>query len=253
MNDSAWHQQTSHGRERRDRIGEVLDRVVQRDRIEARRRKIEILEAARGHTKTAVARALRGERGDLDALDVPTRGLRLEEEVAERATDVEETAATTVAPLDRLDAVAEGAPVHVGVEEVVGVAALGVVGRVVVGVVDRGRGERSRVLADEPAARAFDDERAVDLEERARDSVGAERARVGDLGRARRSANERVGDADPEVRKRAHDGTVASAAASFDPCSGEASSGSPLMRSRTTLYAKPQKAMRKATVAMTLP
>src|SRR5438270_7161050 len=253
MNDPAWHQQTSHGRERRDRIGEVLDGVVQRHDVEARRRKIEILKTARGHTKTAVARALRGERGDLDALDVPTRGLRLEEEVAERATHVEETTATAVASLDRLDAVAEGATVHVGVEEVVGVAALGVVGRVVVGVVDRGRGERSRFLADEPAARAFDDERAVDLEERARNSVGAERARVCDLGRAGRSANERVGGADPEVRKRAHEGTVASAAASFDPCSGEASSGSPPIRSSTKLYGNAQKGMAKATVGVTLP
>src|SRR5439155_7332816 len=112
---STRHQQTSHGRERRDRIGEVLDGVVQRHDVEARGRKIEILETARGHAKTTRARALRGERRDLNAFDIPTRRLSLEEEVAERATYVEETTATAVLSLDRLDAVTEGAPVHIRV------------------------------------------------------------------------------------------------------------------------------------------
>src|SRR5205814_1535516 len=236
VNDPAEHQKTSHGREGRDRIGEVLDRVVQRDDVEARRRKSELFEATGCHAQAAGASLFRREGRDLHTLDVPARRFRLDQEVAQGATDVEETTATAIPVLDRPDAIAERAPVHIGIEEIVRVPALGVVGGVVLGVVDRGRRDWPGVLPHEAAAAALDDERAVDLEKLPGCAAGAERAPVGDLGRARRSANERVGGgADPEVRKRAHEGTVASAAASFDPCSGEASPGSPPMRSSTTL------------------
>src|SRR5439155_2143936 len=200
---SARHEEALHRAKRRDRVREVLDRVVERDDIETGRGEIQLLEAARGDVQPSGARALRGERGDLDALDVPARGLRLEEEVAERTADVEEPALAPVAPLDRLDPLAKRPLVHVGVEEVVRVAALWVVGRVVGAVVQRGRRERATILPDESAAAAGDDERAVHAEERARLGVGAERAALADLG-ARKGALGLLDEGGAEARDRAH-------------------------------------------------
>ena len=203
VQEAARHEEAPRRRERRDRVREVLDRVVERDDVEARRGKVQLLEAARGDAQPSGARALRGERGDLDALDVPARGLRLEEEVAERTADVEEPALAPVAPLDRLDPLAKRPLVHVGVEEVVRVAALWVVGRVVGAAVERGRRERARVLPYEATAAAGDDERAVHAEERARLGVGAERAALGDL-RARKGPLGLVDEGGAEARDRAH-------------------------------------------------
>src|SRR5207302_791605 len=114
------------------RIGHVLDRVIERDDVEARIRQIEILETAGAYPETAFAGALRREEGDLHSLDIPTRGLRLEEEVAQRAAHVEKFAAPASAPFDRVDAPPEGPTVHVGVEEVVRVSAFRIVRRVIV-------------------------------------------------------------------------------------------------------------------------
>src|SRR5919204_4634972 len=172
VQEAARHEQPLDLAERRDRVGEVFDRVVQRDHVEPARRKAQLLEEARVHDRAASARARRGVAGDLHALGLPARRLRLEDEVAERGADVEETAAPSVALLDRGEAALEGAAVHVGVEEVVRVAALRVVRRVVRGVVEVARRSRTRVLAHEFAGRARDDERAVDPEERAR-AMGA--------------------------------------------------------------------------------
>ena len=71
VNDAARHEQAAYGGKRGDRIGEVLDRVVKRDDVEACRRKSELFEATRRHAQSAGASLLRGERGDLDTLDVP--------------------------------------------------------------------------------------------------------------------------------------------------------------------------------------
>src|SRR2546425_8402723 len=49
VNDAARNEEAAHGGKRCDRIGEVLDAVVERDDVEARRRKSELLEATRGH------------------------------------------------------------------------------------------------------------------------------------------------------------------------------------------------------------
>src|SRR5688572_11752054 len=252
MQQTARLQQTAHRREGRHRIGHVLDRVVERDNVEARLREIERLEPTGVHAKSLFPRALRREGRDLDSLDVPTRGLRLDEEVAERATHVQQLAATSIAPFDRLDALAEGATVDVRIQEVVRVAALRVVCRVVIGVVELGRRQRPSVLAHEAAAAARDHQRAIDLEERPRAGLRAQRAVIGDLcdacgsedcdGRARKS----------DARERAHDGTVATPTELAVPSSGDSASRS-RVRSSTTLYAKAQNAMRKATVAMTLP
>src|SRR4029077_11709915 len=125
-------------------VDQVLDRVVQRDDVEACRGKIEILETAGGHADTASPRLGRRERGDLNSFNIPARRLGFEQEVAERAANIKETTATTVSLLDRADAIAERAAVYVGVEEIVGVPALRVVGGVVIAVVDRRRRERSR-------------------------------------------------------------------------------------------------------------
>ena len=135
MDEAARDQKTPDRGERRDRIGEVFDGVVERDHVEGRLRQVELLEPARRDAKPALARPLRGERGDLHTFDVPAGGLRLEEEVTERAADVQEPSAAAVATFDRGDAIPKGAAVHVRVEEIVRVAALGVVGRVVVRVI----------------------------------------------------------------------------------------------------------------------
>src|SRR5256886_3534778 len=89
MNEAAGDEETAHRGKHRDRIGEVLDGVVERDDIKARLRQLELLEPPGGDAQPALARALRRERGDLYALDVPSRGLRLEEEIAEGAADVQ--------------------------------------------------------------------------------------------------------------------------------------------------------------------
>src|SRR5919201_5220095 len=109
VNDPARHEQAAHRGERRDRIGEVLDRVVERDHVEARLGQVQLLEPARGHAEPALARALRRERRDLDALDVPSRSLGFAEEDAERAPDVEKAPPLSVPLLDRVYAIAEGA------------------------------------------------------------------------------------------------------------------------------------------------
>src|SRR2546430_6996231 len=75
--------------ESRDRIGEVLDGVVERDHVEARLGQIELFEPPRGHAQPTLPRALSRERRDLYALDVPPRGLCLEKEIAEGAADVQ--------------------------------------------------------------------------------------------------------------------------------------------------------------------
>src|SRR5438093_9366831 len=126
MHEAARHEESTDGGECGDWIGHVLDRVIERDDIEARGGKVEIFDPARGDAEATLARALRRVTRDLDTRDVPARVLRLDEEVAECATDVEQAALATVPRLDRADAVAEGAAVHVGAAEVVRLAALGV-------------------------------------------------------------------------------------------------------------------------------
>src|SRR6266513_3092782 len=74
MDDAARNKKPPEGGERRDRIDQVLDRVVERDGVEARRRKIEAFEAAGSHAQAASAGLIRCERGNLDTFDVPTRG-----------------------------------------------------------------------------------------------------------------------------------------------------------------------------------
>src|SRR5438093_13491984 len=71
VNDAARHEQAAYGGKRGDRIGEVLDRVVERDDVKTGRGKIELFEATRCHAQAALAGLLGRERGDLDALDVP--------------------------------------------------------------------------------------------------------------------------------------------------------------------------------------
>src|SRR5439155_13336687 len=105
----------------------------------------------------------------------------------------------TVPLLDRLDAITEGTTVHIGVEEVVRVPTLGVVGGVVLGVVDRRGRERARFLSHEAAVATLDDERAVDLEERAWHALCAQGAAVRDLNRARGSAYQRFRSTRPDV------------------------------------------------------
>jgi len=195
----------------------VLDRVVQRDDVEARGGKIEVFDPPREDAQAALARALCGVVRDLHALHVPTGVLRFHEEVAERAAHVEEPALAAVTVLDRLDAIAEGAAIHIRVEEVVRVAALGILGRVVVGVIQgRGRGG-PRGLTHETAVIALHDDASVDLEHRPGATVRAERARVRDFRRARRRANNGFDVADADVRERAHGRTVERAALSLDP------------------------------------
>src|SRR2546426_5849019 len=124
VNDAARNEQPPNRGKRGNWIGEVLDAVVERDDVKAGHRKIQVLETTRAHAQSARAGLLRRERGDLHALDVPARSLRLEQEVTECAANVEETAAAPVPPLDRADAIAEGAAGHIGGEEVDRVPAL---------------------------------------------------------------------------------------------------------------------------------
>src|SRR5438105_14712335 len=102
------------------------------------------------HDGAAPARARRRVPGDLDALGLPSRLLRLQHEVAERRADVEQAPATAETLLDRAQTALERAAVHVGVEEVVRVAALRIVRRVVRGVIELARRGRACVLADQP-------------------------------------------------------------------------------------------------------
>src|SRR5439155_8519796 len=71
VHDAAGNEQAPHRGERGDRIGEVLDRVVERDDVETGRRKSELLETARGHAQAASASLLGREAGYLGTLDVP--------------------------------------------------------------------------------------------------------------------------------------------------------------------------------------
>src|SRR5919201_1124580 len=160
VQEAARHEQPLDLAERRDRVGEVFDRVVERDHVEAARRKPQLLEEARVHDRAASARARRGVAGYF---------------------------------------------------------------------------------------------RAVGAEERAR-RAGAEGAAVRELVRERDARHgHRRGDGGPGPRGDAHGCTVGVIVAPGVPRSGTSSVSSSWMRSSTTLYATLQKAMRNATVAMTLP
>src|SRR5207244_6516439 len=64
MNDASGDEETAHRGKRRDRIGEVLHGVVQRDDGDARLRQVELLEPPGGDAQPALASALCRERGD---------------------------------------------------------------------------------------------------------------------------------------------------------------------------------------------